>query len=74
MNVNFCRSGIGPLPCLGLAKGSDVKTNEVGGRRRTYIHAAIIASLLLLAAGCGYKTDPVYVPPTEQNLSQGGGR
>ena len=73
MNVNFDRNGMDSLPCQGPAKGSDVKTIDEGERFRhdRYIHVAIIASLLLLAAGCGYKTDPVYVPPTEQNLSQG---
>ncbi len=53
-----------------LPKGFELRRREKGfddfsGR----FHLAIIASLLLLLGGCGYKTDPVYVPPTDQNQS-----
>jgi len=36
-------------------------------------HGGIIASLLLILAleGCGYKTDPVYTPPVEKNVTDG---
>ena len=55
-----------------LTKGFELGT---GNKRSNYgtavFHAAIIASLLLLATGCGYKTDPVYVPPAEQNQTGG---
>ncbi len=40
--------------------------------RGAFFHGVIITSLLLMATGCGYKTDPVYVPQVEHNLSRGG--
>ncbi len=50
---------------MGIDKGSK--------KRLRGFHAAIIASLLLglALAGCGYKTDPVYVAPLDQNRTEG---
>ncbi len=50
---------------MGIDKGSK--------KRLRGFHAAIIASLLLglALAGCGYKTDPVYVSPLDHNRTEG---
>ncbi len=56
-----------------LSKGFELGLiDKMLENRGAFFHGMIIASLLFGATGCGYKTDPVYVPHTEHNLSQGG--
>ena len=77
--------GDGPTKALGqqieittiaamLRKGTESMHRSQHGKKRPGIfHGVIIASCLAawLLAGCGYKTDPVYVPPmADHNLSQ----
>jgi len=57
-----------------LGKRTERMGVEKGSKKRLRgFHAAIIASLLLglALAGCGYKTDPVYVSPLEHNQTEG---
>jgi hypothetical protein len=51
-----------------LRLGREMRQNHAG-----FFHRAIIASLCcIILAGCGYKTNPVYVPDTEKNTTQKG--
>jgi predicted small lipoprotein YifL len=55
------------ITCM-TGKGSEMSiTDNRVQNRLSIFHAGIIASLLMMAlGGCGYKTDPVYVPPKDQ--------
>jgi len=63
---------VGLIAAMPGEGAKSMKRSERTEQRLGGFHGAIIASWLfaLSLAGCGYKTDPVYLPPVEHNVTQ----